>query len=205
MKKESFEARHGENISRLKAILIVVCLVAIPVTFWVNHHEVGSVNHRVTKVESPCLRYGARSEQCKAAFEQAVLTITHAEACAILRKAGLEIQNCAGARLEQERGRDEEREANGEQRGEVSTPSSPKQPEPDESGSGAPSVPDNPGAHQPPAPHEPGGGGSPAPETPTSAPSEPVPMPPTESSQPGVLTPGLELICSLADRLAHLC
>lgn len=109
--KESFEERHGDNISRLKFVLIVACLVAIPVTFWFNHRDVGSVNSRITKIESPCLRYGARSKQCKEAFEQAVLTINHAQACAILRKAGLEIENCRGARLKQEVRRGKERDA----------------------------------------------------------------------------------------------
>jgi hypothetical protein len=71
---------------------------------------------RVTRVESPCLKYGAKSDQCKEAFEQAVLTITHAQACAILRKAGLEIQPCAHARLRQEVGRRKERAASGGQR-----------------------------------------------------------------------------------------
>jgi hypothetical protein len=64
-----------------------------------------------TKIESPCLKYGAKSDQCKEAFEQAVLTITHAQACAILRKAGLEIQPCAHARLRQESGRRRDRAA----------------------------------------------------------------------------------------------
>ena len=81
MNKPSFEERHADNISKLKLVLIVVCLIAIPVTFWWNHQDVGHVNNRVTKVESPCLRYGAKSIQCKAAFEQAVLTINHPEAC----------------------------------------------------------------------------------------------------------------------------
>jgi hypothetical protein len=108
--RESFEARHHDTISKLKLILIVVCLIAIPITFWVNHSDVGSVNRRITTVESPCLRYGARSSQCREAFEQAVLTITHAQACAILRKAGLEIIECAHARLRQELRRSKERE-----------------------------------------------------------------------------------------------
>lgn len=67
--------------------------------------------NRLAKIESPCLRYGAKSEQCKEAFEQAVLTITHPEACAILRKAGLRIIPCAHARLRQERRRHKERVA----------------------------------------------------------------------------------------------
>jgi hypothetical protein len=111
VRKQSFEERHRDIISRLWLVLIVVCLIAIPVTFWVNHSDVGHVNSRVTKVESPCVRYGAKSHQCRVAFEQAVLTITHAEACAILRKAGLTIQSCAGARLAQETQRGNERAA----------------------------------------------------------------------------------------------
>jgi hypothetical protein len=116
---------HEIAVSRLKLVLIVVCLIAIPLTFWLNHRDVGSVNSRVTKVESPCLRYGAKSPQCKAAFEAAVATITHPEACAVERKAGtlrairelaagLDVtftEPCAGARLAQERQRGNERAA----------------------------------------------------------------------------------------------
>lgn len=69
---------------------------------------------QITRIESPCLRYGAKSEQCKEAFEQAVLTISHAQACAILRKAGLEIQPCVHARLAQESTRRRQRASNRE-------------------------------------------------------------------------------------------
>lgn len=72
---------------------------------------------KITKIESPCLKYGAKSHQCKEAFEQAVLTITHAQACAILRKAGLEIPQCAHARLRQESGRRRERAATDQRAG----------------------------------------------------------------------------------------
>jgi hypothetical protein len=125
--KERLEKRHEREVfvSRAKLVLIVVCLIAIPVTFWVNHSDVGSVDKRVTKVESPCLRYGSKSPQCKAAFEAAVATITHPQACAIERKAGTlrairELaqklgvdfkEPCAGARLAQERQRGTERDA----------------------------------------------------------------------------------------------
>jgi len=128
VKNESFEERHRDNISRLKLVLIVTCLIAIPVTFWVNHEDVGHVNNRVNKVESPCLKYASEKTQknkrrCEESFEKAVLTITHAEACAILRKAGLEIQNCAGARLRQERGRRIDRNASAGGGDATSTPS----------------------------------------------------------------------------------
>jgi hypothetical protein len=101
------EERYAQH---LLLVLIAVCLIAIPITFWVNHHDVGTVNNRVTNIESPCIRYGAKSKLCREAFEQAVLTITHPEACAILRKAGLEIVDCAHARLKQEETRRRERE-----------------------------------------------------------------------------------------------
>jgi hypothetical protein len=112
-------------VSRAKLILIIVCLIAIPVTFWINHHDVGTVSKRITKVESPCQRYGPHSNVCKEAFEKAVATITHPEACAVERKAGTlravrELASdvgvtftepCAGARLAQERRRGNERAA----------------------------------------------------------------------------------------------
>lgn len=125
-KAEREKQREREVIvSRLKLILIVTCLFAIPITFWVNHGDVGSLNRRVTKVESPCLRFGPNSSQCKEAFEAAVSTITHPEACAIERKAGtlrairelaqgLHVdfkEPCAGARIAQERQRGNERAA----------------------------------------------------------------------------------------------
>jgi hypothetical protein len=101
--------RHpGPIAGLLGGLVCVVLFLGLADT----RHDVGSVNKRITKVESPCLKYGAKSDQCKEAFEQAVLTITHAQACAILRKAGLEVVSCAGARLEQERGRRKDREAN---------------------------------------------------------------------------------------------
>jgi hypothetical protein len=227
--KESFEERHGDNISRLKLVLIVVCLLAIPVTFWVNHRDVGSVNNRVTKVESPCLRYGAKSHQCKAAFEQAVLTITHAEACAILRKAGLAIGNCAGARLAQEAQRGSERAATkrSAEGGDASQPGSTGHQQP-----GPPS-----GGHQGAGPHS--GTNHPLPQNPSdvgSAPTQPketggnLDSPPVSESAndhlpeqaspkaepPGLLSPTtdhlpepvkpvVETVCSVADRVAHLC
>jgi len=78
---------------------------------------------QITRIESPCLRYGSKSPQCKRAFEAAVATITHPQACAIERKAGtlqairelafdLDItfeEPCAGARIAQERKRSNER------------------------------------------------------------------------------------------------
>lgn len=139
MSDPSFAERHADTISKLIVALIVLCVVAIPVTFWVNHQDVGSVNKRVTRIESPCLRFGPKSRPCRRSFEQAVLTVTHAEACAILRKAGLEIRNCAGARLAQEKGRNEERTATEAEGGEAQQPShhhtAPQQPGPPSGGS----------------------------------------------------------------------
>lgn len=90
-------------------------------------HDVGS---RITKIESPCLRASEEptrlnKKQCRESFEKAVLTITHAQACAIERKAGMPkairelaaelnvafSEPCAGARLAQEKRRSDERAA----------------------------------------------------------------------------------------------
>lgn len=177
MSRKSFEERHRDNISRLKLVLIVVCLIAIPVTFWVNHSDVGRVNGRVSKVESPCLKYGPHSRLCRESFEKAVLTITHPEACAILRKAGLTIQSCAGARLAQETKRGNERAATKRSTGGGDATSSPpghSQPGPPSSG---PS--ETPGNAPPPVSGE-------LPET-ASPKAEP----------PGLLDPTLETVCSV--------
>ena len=65
-------------------------------------HRTDQTNERITKTTSPCLLYGPNSKLCQRSFETAVLTITHPEACAILRKAGLAIDSCRHARLRQE-------------------------------------------------------------------------------------------------------
>jgi hypothetical protein len=140
----------------------IVVVGGIVASFFATKSEVNDVGSRVTKVESPCLRYGPKSPECKAAFEAAVATITHPEACAIERKAGtlrairelaagLEVtfkEPCAGARLAQERQRGSERAATREQGGNraaaVIKPAS----------GGVPS-PGTPGDTQPPAPHHP--------------------------------------------------
>jgi uncharacterized membrane protein YgcG len=132
MTKAEREKRHQREVivSRAKLILIVVCLIAIPITFWVNHSDVGSVKNRVAKVESPCLKATEEptpknKKLCRESFEKAVLTITHPQACAIERKAGtlkairelaaeLNVsfsEPCAGARLAQEKRRGDERAA----------------------------------------------------------------------------------------------
>lgn len=151
---------------------------------------------RVTKVESPCLKYGAKSEQCKKAFEQAVLTITHAQACAILRKAGLEIEPCANARLAQESTRRRERATTDQQRPGGDAPTGPTgtlQPSPHEGGGGngaGSGGGDGPGKNGGGGPSAPSGGGNamaPAPDpAPVPAPSpSPAPSPGRSSDAPG--------------------
>jgi hypothetical protein len=66
---------------------------------------ISHVDQHVTEITSPCLRYGPGSRQCKRSFEAAVATIDHAEACAVLRKAGLRVESCRGAHLASERRR----------------------------------------------------------------------------------------------------
>jgi hypothetical protein len=112
----------------------IVVVGGIVASFFLTRSEVNDVGSRVTKVESPCLRYGPKSHQCKEAFEAAVATITHPEACAIERKAGTlrairELaqglgmsfkEPCAGARLAQETKRGNERSQ--AKAGDASTP-----------------------------------------------------------------------------------
>jgi hypothetical protein len=109
----------------LPYMLVVAVAIAIAVR---AESQTNAVDSRVSRVESPCLKYGPRSELCQKSFEKAVATITHPEACAIERKAGtlrairelatgLDVtfkEPCAGARLAQERQRGNEREATSE-------------------------------------------------------------------------------------------
>jgi len=97
------------NVRRI-LLLLFIALVGLGV-YVANHSENTTTSRKVTRIEaaSPCLTYGPKSDLCKESFEKAVLTITHPEACAILRKAGLEVVECAGARLRQERTRHQER------------------------------------------------------------------------------------------------
>lgn len=201
MTKAQREKLHQREIvvSRLKLVLIIVCLIAIPVTFWLNHSDLGSVSKRVTNVESPCIRYGAKSSQCKEAFEQAVLTITHPEACAILRKAGLEIIECAHARLRQERTRHNERERSREgqpqaEPGETQSGGSKENPVRTPQPGGAASHPGQPHHAEPHAPsHSPHPQPAPQPSEPTSTPSPTQPSSPqAEQSTEGVEPPASE-------------
>ena len=151
----------------------VALLAALAFAGWavvVNNQQAA----QITKIESPCLRYGAKSAQCKESFEQAVLTITHAEACAILRKAGLEITQCAHARLRQERTRHDERV-------EANAPSVTDQ----SSGGDASQPADH--AGQQPKPGKPGGrhkGGHQGAKSPPPTTREPSPSPQPEPSSP---------------------
>jgi len=203
----TFTQRHYETISKLKLALIVVCLIAIPVSFIINRHDVGSVGSRVTKIETPCQRYGDHSEQCTAYFEHALLSINHPEACALERKAGtlkairalaLSLRErgvdvsftepCAGARLAQERTRANERARTQALEGVVpSTGNSPhSQPSPQHGGSPGGSEPGKGGSAPSPPPPIPGSGGEQ--RHPASAPTppaspEPVATPPSPPSR----------------------
>lgn len=171
------------NVRRV-LLLLFVALVGLAV-YAANHSENSTTSRKVTRIEaaSPCLTYGPKSELCKESFEKAVLTITHPEACAILRKAGLEVVECAHARLRQERNRREERNLHARTALEAEGTDEP-------SHMNAPSVP-----HQQPKPGKPGGrhkgghhgGGHHPPSSPEpsqSPPSVPSSPPASESSQP---------------------
>jgi hypothetical protein len=103
-------------------------VVGLSVAFYIvgrveTSSQVRDVNGRVSRVESPCLKYGPKSRLCQMSFESALATLTHPEACAVERKAGTlkalrelgrELQvnfkePCRGARLAQERVRSSER------------------------------------------------------------------------------------------------
>lgn len=99
----TFTQRHAEKISRLKLVLIVVCLVAIPVSFFLNHQENRANHTEINKiqqlVETPCLRFGSRSHQCEASFEAAIAAINHREACYVGQKMGIHPRSCEGTHL----------------------------------------------------------------------------------------------------------
>lgn len=184
----------------------------------------GQQANQITKIESPCLRYGAKSEQCKEAFEQAV----HPEACAILRKAGLEITECAHARLRQERTRHNERVASRgrlqAKPGETQTGGSKENPVRTPHPGGVASHPSQPHHAEPHAPSHPPQPPSKQPSEPTSAAPAPQPSSPraeqsTEEVEPPVsevappTAPGLigdpgglagEAVCGL-NRLLRVC
>jgi len=101
MTKAQREKQHHREVavSRAKLVLIIVCLIAIPVTFWINHHDVGSIRSRITRVESPCQRYGPDSRICERAFEEAATSINHRMACFFQHRAGVFPPSCQGVHL----------------------------------------------------------------------------------------------------------
>lgn len=108
-----------------KWFLVAVGLVCVGIVAGIAFAIVVNYNQgkQLSKIESPCLKYGPDSKQCEEAFSAAVSTITHPQACAIERKAGTlqairdlaeEIgvefdEPCAGARIAQERERARDR------------------------------------------------------------------------------------------------
>ncbi len=100
--KERREKQHQREVlvSKAKLFLIVLCGVAIVVSFVVSRIEISGVGDRVTRIESPCQRFGSESKVCEEAFETAVKSITHRIACFIDRKAGKPFKpTCRGVRL----------------------------------------------------------------------------------------------------------
>ena len=80
--------------------LIWFCVVAIAVSFAISKAENSGQDTRITKIESPCQRYGSESKICQEAFETAVKSINHRIACYIDRKAGKPFKpSCKGVRL----------------------------------------------------------------------------------------------------------
>jgi hypothetical protein len=121
--------------------------------------------HRISKVESPCIKYGSDSKQCEEAFSAAIVTITHAQACAVNRKSGVlkairELrpeetgasftEPCLGARLAQEEQRSNERRHTREAAGERGEQRQPGGDAPQTGSTG----------HQQPSPSPSGGGGN---------------------------------------------
>jgi hypothetical protein len=217
-RKEGFEQRHGDSISRLKLVLIVVCLVAIGASYVQDRVEDRDVARRITRVETPCLKYGSDSKQCRESFEAALLSLTHAQACAIQRKSGVLKairklrpdetgssfnEPCLGARLAQEEKRANERRHTKEAAGQPpqgptgTQPSGPKDGGGEDvgagkGGEGSPSAPGKGGSGTAPAPGEGGSdGGSEPPSDGTGADQrrESAPPPANEATIPPAAPP----------------
>lgn len=77
----------------------IVVVVGIVASFFLTRSEVNDVGSRVTKVESPCLRYGPDSKICEEAFETAALSINHRMACFFQHRAGVHPPSCRGVHL----------------------------------------------------------------------------------------------------------
>lgn len=185
----TFTERHAENISKLKLILIVVCLVAIPVSFLWTQSDVGSVSNRITKIESPCQRFGSESKVCEEAFETAVKSITHRIACYIDRKAGKPFKDsCVGVKLRIEQAKPAHTEPHNA--APHTTPSE-LQAGPDSgigNGGDAESTPPNQGSSQP-APGNGGAGNHGGSGGNDGQPGNPAPSSPTHSQQPSASAP----------------
>jgi len=85
-----------ENTRRMLIVLFVLALgFAI---YYSNEQHVQDVNNRVTKIESPCLRYGSKSEQCYKAFSTALGVLRqHPElACFIVEQVDIRPKECSG-------------------------------------------------------------------------------------------------------------
>lgn len=194
---------------RRKLLLVLVGMtVVFAGLLWRAEHRTAQVNNRVSRVESPCLKYGPTSKICQHSFETALLTLTHPEACAVERKAGtlrairelaalIEAsfhEPCKGARLAQERSRGTERDAANPQRTAGSdaanggdahqTPSTAHQQPSPPTGGHQGHAPPKGGTHTPSAPENPGGSGDSEPTT-----AAPTPVTPAE---PGASESGSE-------------
>lgn len=179
--KEKLEAIQDEDFARsvkrlrvaswVFGVAVLVALGGVGTALVQNNRQA----HQITRIESPCLRYGSKSKLCRESFEKAVLTITHAQACAILRKAGLRISSCAGARLQQEVRRHGER---AETRRESSSS------DPGDTGEGGGAHQPSRNGHQPPSP-----GPKPGPSAPSPA-SPPAPGNSGEAPGQSGATPG---------------
>lgn len=71
-------------IDRLRFVLGVVAVIAIAITFTLNQIQTNDINHRITKIESPCLRYGPESRECHESFQAAIESITDYQLCLLL-------------------------------------------------------------------------------------------------------------------------
>lgn len=97
--------KYATAIDRLRFVLGVVAIIAIVITFVFNHVENTAQDARITRIESPCLRYGANSRQCHQAFSEALRSLTPHQACYIAELRHEDPPFCRLLAAEEKRGR----------------------------------------------------------------------------------------------------
>jgi hypothetical protein len=97
----------SDNVRRVAIVLVFAAFggLLFGIDRLITAKEADTINSRVTRIESPCQRYGSKSQLCQEAFETAVKSINHRIACYIDRKSGRPFKpSCLGVHLRIEAG-----------------------------------------------------------------------------------------------------